>query len=98
MTQFQLSIDKLKQAYNSGKQIISNYRVFVSDVDTPVSLYNKLNKYYDDCFLFESVLGGENLGRYSFIGSAALDTHLSFQSSEQNPYDNLENIVIVYSR
>ena len=97
MTQFQLSIDTLKHAYNSGKQIISNYRVFVSDVDTPVSLYNKLNKYYDDCFLFESVLGGENLGRYSFIGSAALDTYFTYQSEMKNPYDDLKDIVNNYS-
>ncbi|MFX8942035.1 hypothetical protein ABTN11_20310, partial [Acinetobacter baumannii] len=37
------------------------------DLDTPVSAYLKLgNRPYS--FLFESMLGGERWGRYSFIG------------------------------
>ena len=97
MTESQLNIDLLEKAYKAGKKIVSNYRVFVSDVDTPVSLYNKLNKYYEDCFLFESVLGGENLGRYSFIGSAALHSYKSYHSENKDPYTDLKNIVSNYS-
>ena len=80
-------------------KIISNSRTFISDVDTPVSLYNKLSKHYSDCFLFESVLGGENLGRYSFIGCSALDTFISFKNKSKypnnssNPYEQIKNFL-----
>ena len=38
------------------------------DLETPVSAMLKLGADTPGCFLFESILGGERLGRYSFIG------------------------------
>ncbi|MEX2450286.1 MAG: anthranilate synthase component I [Rhodospirillales bacterium] len=39
-----------------------------SDLETPVSAMLKLSQGRTDCFLLESVEGGANRGRYSFIG------------------------------
>ena len=48
--------------------LVPVYRQLVSDTLTPVSAYCKLQ--WGECsFLFESVIGGEKIGRYSFIGS-----------------------------
>ena len=38
------------------------------DIETPVSAMLKLGADTAGSFLFESILGGERLGRYSFIG------------------------------
>ncbi|MBB4659804.1 anthranilate synthase component I [Parvularcula dongshanensis] len=54
-------------AYDEGRpQLV--YRRTAGDLDTPVSAYLKLSAGRKDTFLLESVEGGENLGRYSFIG------------------------------
>ena len=42
-------------------------RQILADFDTPVSAYWKLRG-QDEAFLFESVEGGDRLGRYSFVG------------------------------
>ncbi|MBM80020.1 MAG: anthranilate synthase component I [Planctomycetaceae bacterium] len=44
------------------------YRQLVSDTLTPVSAYCKL-QWGSHSFLFESVVGGEKIGRYSFLGA-----------------------------
>lgn len=49
--------------------IIPVYRKLVSDTLTPVSAYCKIAE-GDHSFLFESVIGGERVGRYSFVGSS----------------------------
>ena len=48
--------------------LIPVYREIISDLETPVSAFMKIG---DDehAFLLESVEGGENLGRFSFLGS-----------------------------
>lgn len=40
-----------------------------ADLLTPLAVYLKLAEGHDTAFLFESVEGGESLGRYSFIGA-----------------------------
>jgi anthranilate synthase component 1 len=40
----------------------------VADLETPVSAYLKLGDVFSNSFLFESVQGGEQRGRYSIIG------------------------------
>ncbi len=40
----------------------------IADLETPVSAMLKLQRIGEPCFLLESVLGGENRGRYSIIG------------------------------
>ncbi|MFM8359900.1 MAG: anthranilate synthase component I, partial [Verrucomicrobiota bacterium] len=39
----------------------------LADFETPLSVYRKLRG-AGESFLFESVEGGEHLGRYSFVG------------------------------
>jgi anthranilate synthase component 1 len=48
--------------------LVPVYRQLLADTLTPVSAYCKLQ--WGPCsFLFESVVGGEKVGRYSFLGS-----------------------------
>jgi anthranilate synthase component 1 len=42
-------------------------RRLLADIETPLSAYRKISG-QDESFLFESVEGGEHLGRYSFVG------------------------------
>src|SRR6266403_1099981 len=42
-------------------------RRLLADIETPLSAYRKIRG-ADESFLFESVEGGEHLGRYSFVG------------------------------
>src|SRR5271155_5693930 len=42
-------------------------RRLLADVETPLSAYHKIRG-PGESFLFESVEGGEHLGRYSFVG------------------------------
>ena len=44
------------------------YRTLLADLETPVSVYMKLKEAGKPAFLLESVEGGEQVGRYSFIG------------------------------
>ena len=44
------------------------YRSLLADLETPVSVYMKLRQAGQPAFLLESVEGGEQVGRYSFIG------------------------------
>src|SRR6266536_4389218 len=47
--------------------VIPVYTDLMADFETPVSAYAKLKDVVPS-YLFESVEGGENLARYSFIG------------------------------
>jgi anthranilate synthase component 1 len=52
----------------AGKgNLIPIYRDLPADMETPVSIYLKLQD-EGPCFLLESVSGGEQVGRYSFVG------------------------------
>src|SRR5262252_9744780 len=48
--------------------LVPVYRQLIGDTLTPVSAFCKIQE-GDWAFLFESVVGGERLGRYSFVGS-----------------------------
>ena len=52
---------------------------FISDLDTPLTLFSKIYRNREHVFLFESMEGGEKWGRYSFIG---FDPLLTFVSTE----------------
>lgn len=58
--------EKLAQRGN----LIPVYREILADIETPVSVLQKL-KHKKHVYLLESVEGGEKWGRYSFIGSDA---------------------------
>src|SRR5438105_5049976 len=51
-----------------GAGLVPVYRQLIGDTLTPVSAFCKIQE-GDWSFLFESVVGGERLGRYSFVGS-----------------------------
>jgi anthranilate synthase component 1 len=53
-----------------GGTLIPVYREIVADMETPVSAYIKIEGEFS--FLLESVEGGENIARYSFLGSDPL--------------------------
>jgi anthranilate synthase component I len=44
-------------------------RIFPSDLLTPVMVFSRLRASGQECFLFESVEGGETLARYTFLGA-----------------------------
>lgn len=75
------------------KKIFTKYIELVNDIDTPVSVFNKFSSKYKDGFLFESVLRGEQVGRYSFIGFNALKTIRSQKVLEElrQEISNLED-------
>jgi len=51
----------------AGGNLIPVTRRILADIETPFSAYRKIRG-QGESFLFESVEGGEHLGRYSFVG------------------------------
>src|SRR4051812_37686266 len=51
----------------SQGNLIPVTRTLLADIETPLSAYRKIRG-QGESFLFESVEGGEHLGRYSFVG------------------------------
>src|SRR5215472_15706899 len=62
-----------------GNTVVPVYRQLVGDALTPVSAFCKIQE-GEWALLFESVVGGERLGRYSFLGSGPF---LRFQAYQQ---------------
>src|SRR5438477_2280257 len=56
------------QGLAAAHSLVPVYRQLVGDTLTPVTAFGKIEE-GDWSFLFESVVGGERLGRYSFLGS-----------------------------
>ncbi|MDY3552503.1 anthranilate synthase component I [Gemmata sp. JC717] len=57
--------------------VVPVYRRLTADTLTPVSAFCKLQE-GDWSFLFESVVGGERVGRYSFLGAGPFRTFEAF--------------------
>jgi anthranilate synthase component I len=51
-----------------GHSVVPIYRQLLGDTLTPVTAFRRIQE-GDWAFLFESVIGGERLGRYSFVGA-----------------------------
>jgi len=66
-------------ALAKGASVVPVYRQLIGDTLTPVSAFCKIQE-GDWAFLFESVIGGERLGRYSFLGSGPF---LRFQAFDR---------------
>jgi anthranilate synthase component 1 len=62
-----------------GASVVPVYRQLIGDTLTPVSAFCKIQE-GDWAFLFESVVGGERVGRYSFLGSGPF---LRFQAFDR---------------
>src|ERR1700735_4951262 len=56
--------DKLAAAHT----LVPVYRSLTADLETPVSAFLRLAEGEPECFMLESVEGGERVGRYTFIG------------------------------
>src|SRR5215467_5229292 len=54
-------------ALSAQGNLIPVTRRLLADIETPLSAYRKISG-PGEAFLFESVEGGEHLGRYSFVG------------------------------
>ncbi|MFC2005555.1 anthranilate synthase component I [Chloroflexota bacterium] len=61
------TLEEVKKHVKDGN-LVPVYREIVADLETPVSAFLKINR-GGYSFLLESVEGGEQLGRYSFIGT-----------------------------
>jgi anthranilate synthase component I len=60
------TLEQFRQLASSGN-LIPVTRTLLADIETPLSAYRKIRG-PSESFLFESVEGGEHLGRYSFVG------------------------------
>ncbi len=71
-------LSDFKKLAKSGN-LIPIYAEIFADMETPVSAFKKIESKYS--FLLESVVGGERLARYSFLGS---DPSVLFISKDNN--------------
>lgn len=55
-----------------------------ADLITPCMAYLRIAKDSRYSFLLESVIAGENVARYSFIGAGELGTFKAYKSTETN--------------
>ena len=75
MPRYTPSLMEFKDLASQGR-LVPVYRQLLSDTLTPVSAFSRLDNDVD-AFLFESVVGGEKVGRYSFLGAGP---HLRFEA------------------
>ncbi len=68
MTTTSMTFEHFKEIAKAGA-IVPVFRRMNADLITPVLAYLKIRNKDNFSFLFESVIKGEHLGRYSFIGS-----------------------------
>ncbi len=59
--------DTVRRLFEQG-DLVPVYRTLLADLETPVSVFLKLTRANPVSFLLESVEGGEQIGRYSFLG------------------------------
>jgi anthranilate synthase component 1 len=62
------TLETFRTLASGSANLIPVYREFAADLETPVSVYLKLMDEFGPSFLLESVEGGEQVGRYSFVG------------------------------
>lgn len=61
------SLETARELFSQG-DLVPVYRFLPADLETPVSIFLKLFDENEAAFLLESVEGGEQVSRYSFIG------------------------------
>ncbi|MFL2653095.1 MAG: anthranilate synthase component I [Dehalococcoidia bacterium] len=85
---------KKSKEYN----LIPVFREIRADLDTPLSIYLKLSK-NNYSFLLESITGGENLARYSIIGTnpkKVIKTGKNEEFGEVDPLEIIKNEINSY--
>lgn len=80
------------ESENEHKNLVPVYLDVTADLDTPVSIYLRLQKLSKYSFLFESIAPGDKIARYSFLGANPLRMLISGPNCEYqgNPLDRLE--------
>ncbi|MBX9583862.1 MAG: anthranilate synthase component I [Gemmataceae bacterium] len=92
-----------------GHTAVPVYRRLTADALTPVSAFARIED-GDRAFLFESVVGGERIGRYSFLGSGPFLTFEAYgnrvrtrsgdgpwsESTSADPLKTLEELIARY--
>src|SRR5258707_14652261 len=73
MTDNELSYDDYQRLSAEGA-LVSVFREIPGDLKTPVSAFLALSARSERAFLLESVVGGERLARYSFLGRDPAET------------------------
>ena len=98
------------QQYAEEARLVPIFRQLTSDSLTPVTVWQRLSE-GDWSFLFESVVGGEKIGRYSFVGSqpfltiSAWDRRMETRHADgttrewesSDPLTELDNLLAEYS-
>lgn len=64
-----LSVWSVLVPSSKKKKVVSHRLEFFADRITPLSAFERLSKGEGTGFLFESVVGGDQVGRYSFLGT-----------------------------
>ena len=64
--------DSFFKAYKEGKNFIPIIKTWPADLETPLSTWLKLSNKDSHGVFFESVEGGENLGRWSIVATNPL--------------------------
>ncbi|KAJ3349685.1 hypothetical protein HDU91_006358, partial [Kappamyces sp. JEL0680] len=78
-----LSLEAVQNLAASGFNTIPIWKQLESDILTPISAYLKLSRNNEKySFLFESILGGEKIGRYSFLGVGPRKVLQDFQGRD----------------
>lgn len=78
--QHQPSFEEFRQ-HSQNVDFVPVYREIFSDLLTPVTAFLQIEAEREWAFLFESVVGGERVGRYSFLGSQPIQTITAFGNS-----------------
>jgi anthranilate synthase component I len=68
MSRYRPSYDEFARRLDSSASCIPVYRQLTGDGLTPVSAFRRIERSAPS-FLFESVIGGEKVGRFSFLGT-----------------------------
>jgi anthranilate synthase component 1 len=96
--------------YAQQARLVPVFRQLTSDALTPVTAWQRLSE-GDWSFLFESVVGGEKIGRYSFVGSgpfltiSAWDRRMEIRHADgttkgwesSDPLSELDKLLASYS-
>src|SRR6188768_1873873 len=82
------TFDEFKEVAQRGT-FVPVYKEIMADLLTPVSAFLKIAEHSDHAFLLESVEGGEQVGRYSFLGK---DPFLVLRSNKGKTFIDLEGV------
>ncbi len=86
------SFDEFQELAKSHT-LVPVYRQLVGDTLTPVSAFKAIAADKDWAFLFESVVGGERIGRYSFVGADPFERFEAYGNSLRIQHNGKETTI-----